>query len=94
MLGKWENDNLVFIEGDYKMEQSVFVKVGKLKIGNYFVFIKPKWNPEHMYWTVVCSMYSSSEAGLKWVYYKKFSKGIVNVIEEMLSEWIALGKDY
>ena len=49
MLGKWENDNLVFIEGDYKMEQSVFVKVGKLKIGNYFVFIKPKWNPEHMY---------------------------------------------
>lgn len=30
ILGRWDQDDLVFIDGEYKMEQSVFLEIGAL----------------------------------------------------------------
>jgi hypothetical protein len=47
MIGKWDKDQLVFIDGDFKMDQSVFLQLGDLDAGQYFIFVKPNWSALH-----------------------------------------------
>jgi hypothetical protein len=63
------------------MEASIFIELGDLTDGDYLIFVKPTWSKHHTYRTVVASMYANFQLDLKRVYYKKFSKSVVSVME-------------
>lgn len=94
MVGKWTDNQIIFIEGAQTDDPRTSIELGNLTDGNYLVFVKPIWKPHHTFRTVVASIYANDVLELKRVYFKKFTKSIVKVMEGWLEERLALGSAF
>ena len=67
MLAKWESNKLIFIDGDMRSDASINLELGDLTDGDYLLFVRPKWESQHTYRTVVAAMHANEEVEVRRV---------------------------